>query len=144
MTYEILSERRAPDYRISSPSDAFEVFKRYANSRVEKFAVAVLNSAHHVIAVKLISIGTVNRAIAAPREVFYPAILLNGVAIIAMHTHPSNCTNPSDDDIALTRRLRDAGAILGIPLLDHLILGRKGSRFSLLEHGLIPPQDYDS
>jgi len=98
MTYEILSERRAPDYRISSPSDAFEVFKRYANSRVEKFAVAVLNSAHHVIAVKLISIGTVNRAIAAPREVFYPAIILNGVAIIAMHTHPSNCTNPSEED----------------------------------------------
>jgi DNA repair protein RadC len=73
----------------------------------------------------LITKGTATASLAHPREIFKPAILANAVSILLAHNHPSGMPEPSGADIALTRQVRDAGKVLGIELLDHLILGDK-------------------
>ena len=75
------------------------------------------------IGVNIVSIGTLTLSLVHPREVFKPAILLNAWAIIAVHNHPSGDSSPSPENRTLTTRLREAGDLLGIRLLDHLILG---------------------
>jgi DNA repair protein RadC len=74
LTYQIVSERRAPAYKVSSPSDAYKAFSRYAKARTERFLVATLNGAHEIVRVHIVSIGLVNRTVVHPREVFFPAI----------------------------------------------------------------------
>lgn len=144
MIYELVSERRAPPYKVSSPSDAYKAFARYAKARTEKFVVATLNGAHEIVRLHIVSIGLVNRTVVHPREVFFPAIKDNAVAILVCHNHPSSHLDPSPEDIEITRRLRESGDILGIPLLDHLVVGPKaGSFYSFTEHGLLPPPASD-
>jgi len=140
LTYQIVSERRAPAYKVSSPSDAYKAFSRYAKARTERFLVATLNGAHEIVRVHIVSIGLVNRTVVHPREVFFPAIKDNAVAVIVCHNHPSSHLDPSPEDLEITRRLREAGDILGIALLDHLVIGpQPGSFYSFIEHGLLPP-----
>lgn len=143
MIYELVSERRAPAYKVSSPSDAYKAFSRYAKARTERFLVATLNGAHEIVRVHITSIGLVNRTVVHPREVFFPAIRDNAVAIIVSHNHPSSHLDPSPEDLEISRRLREAGDILGIALLDHLIIGPKGGFYSFTEHGLLPPPSTD-
>lgn len=83
---------------------------------------------HRVLAVDLVSVGTVNASLVHPREVFKTAIVLSATSLLVVHNHPSGETEPSEDDLAITRRLREAGDLLGIPLLDHVILGRGAYR----------------
>ena len=89
----------------------------------EQFLVCCLDAKNVSIGVNIVSIGTLSLSIVHPREVFKPAILLNAAAIIAAHNHPSGDPGPSVEDRTLTTRLREAGDLLGIKLLDHLILG---------------------
>lgn len=89
----------------------------------EQFLVCCLDAKNVSIGVNIVSIGTLTLSIVHPREVFKPAILLNACAIIAAHNHPSGDPTPSPEDRTLTTRLREAGDLLGIRLLDHLILG---------------------
>lgn len=89
----------------------------------EQFLVCCLDAKNVSIGVNIVSIGSLTLSIVHPREVFKPAILLNACAIIAVHNHPSGDPTPSNEDRALTTRLREAGDVLGIKLLDHLILG---------------------
>ena len=89
----------------------------------EQFLVCCLDAKNCCIGVNIVSIGTLTLSIVHPREVFKPAILLNAAAIIAVHNHPSGDPTPSPEDQTLTTRLREAGELLGIRLLDHLILG---------------------
>lgn len=139
MIYQVVSERRAPSYRIASPRDAFGALARYAGSRCERFIVLTLDGAHQLIASRIISIGIVNRAMVHPREVFFPAIKDNAVAIIAAHNHVSGRLDPSPEDLAITKRLRESGDILGISLLDHVIFHKKTGFYSFVEHGLLSP-----
>lgn len=144
MTYQIVSERRSPGYRVSSPADAYKAFSRYAKARTERFLVATLNGAHEIIRVHIVSIGLVNRTVVHPREVFFPAIKDYAVGIIVCHNHPSGHLEPSPEDIEITRRLRESGEILGIALLDHLVIGpQAGSFLSFTERGLLPPPTVD-
>ena len=138
MIYEFISERKAPPYKVGGPQDAFKAFARYARARTERFLVATLNGAHEIIAVRLISVGLINRTVVHPREVFYPAIKDGAVSIVLGHNHPSGHLEPSPEDIEITTRLRDAGEILGIPVLDHLIISRNGY-LSFVERGLLSP-----
>ncbi len=138
MVYDLISERHAPPYRISSPSDAYTVLKRYSNARTERFLVVLLNGAHDVVSVRIITVGLLNRTIVHPREVFRPAIVENAASIVLSHNHPSNKLEPSPEDLEITRRLQDAGEILGIPVLDHLIIGRTGF-YSMVERGQMSP-----
>lgn len=89
----------------------------------EVFGILILNSKHKIVAVHEISRGTLSRSLLHPREVFKPAVLHNAAAIICFHNHPSGDTEPSKDDIEATKRLIEAGEILGIPVLDHIIVG---------------------
>ena len=88
----------------------------------EQFLVCGLDAKHAIIGVNIVSIGSLTLAIVHPREVFKPLILMNAVAWICAHNHPSGDTAPSQEDRVLTRRLRQGAELLGITLLDHLIL----------------------
>jgi DNA repair protein RadC len=127
MTYEILSKRKkrnpAP---IKSPQDVFNLVRRYRDYKQEQFIVITLNGAHKPIKVSIISIGLVNRTIVQPREVFVRAIQDMASAIIICHNHPSGSLSPSPEDNEITETLCNAGELLGIQILDHIIFSNSG------------------
>ena len=103
-----------------------------ADEPAEVFAILCLTTKHRVIAFHEVSRGILDSTLVHPREVFKAALLANAAAIVAGHNHPSGDPTPSPDDIALTRRLAAAGDILGVPLLDHVIVG-EGRYYSFSE-----------
>lgn len=107
---------------------------RYANR--EQFIVVLLNSKNKVIGTELISEGSLTSSVVHPREVYKPAILQHAAAIVAAHNHPSGDPSPSEEDVELTELLADAGKVLGIPLVDHLIIG-DGDYYSFQENGAL-------
>lgn len=142
MTYEIVSERHAPAYKISSPRDIYAALARYARARNERFFAITLNGAHEIIKIHIVSIGLVNRTVVHPREVFITAIRDNATCLLAAHNHPSDHLDPSPEDRDITDRLRQASEVLGIALLDHIVFGRTGY-YSFVEHGLLSPASPD-
>lgn len=120
---------------ISSPGDAADLLmEEMRHLREEHFVVLFLNTKNHVIGRETISVGSLNASIAHPREVFKAAIRRNSASILCAHNHPSGDPAPSMEDVLLTRRLRDAGDLVGIELLDHIVIGDR--RFvSLKESG---------
>ncbi|NCN05093.1 MAG: JAB domain-containing protein [Spirochaetales bacterium] len=134
--YQIISERKANyEVRISSPNDALQVLDRYRKAKQEHFICLSLNGNHVVEAVRIVSIGLVNRTVVHPREVFADPIVDRAAAVLLAHNHPSGNIEPSSEDREVTRRMKEAGNILGIPVLDHIILGKGDSYFSFLESG---------
>ena len=122
---------------VSSPNDAYEMIREQLKDLDrEQFIIACLNTKNEPTNISVVAVGTLNKAIVHPREVFKTAILSNAASIIAFHNHPSGETTPSDQDIQLTHRLVEAGELLGIKLLDHLIIG-DGSFTSLKEKGYL-------
>jgi DNA repair protein RadC len=104
------------------------------NDAREHFFTLYLDGAHEVVGYATTSIGTANTAPVHPREVFQPAILAGAVSIIVSHNHPSGNSSPSSEDRVVTKMLREAGEILGIKLLDHVILGAE-TYYSFAEMG---------
>ena len=100
----------------------------------EKFIVLLLDAKHRAIGVNTVSLGSLTASIVHAREVFKPAIAGNAAAILLAHNHPSGDPAPSPEDNALTRRLREAGELIGISVLDHVILGA-GVHFSFRDAG---------
>ncbi len=129
----ILQLREKP-VRCTEPRCVADYLQEYANCDEEHFVVLVLDGAHQIKFHKVVSVGLANRCLAHPREVFRVAIEHSGVAIIVAHNHPSGVLSPSSDDSDVTARLKHAGMLLGIPLLDHVIFGR-GRYHSMSEHG---------
>ena len=122
---------------ISSPKDGYEMIKyQLQDSDREQFIIACLNTKNEPTNITVVSVGSLNKAIVHPREVFKTAILSNAASIMAFHNHPSGETTPSQQDIQLTSRLYEAGELLGIKLLDHLIIG-DGTFTSLKEKGYL-------
>ena len=122
---------------ISSPYDAYEMIREQLEGLDrEQFIVACLNTKNEPTNISVVAVGTLNKAIVHPREVFKTAILSNAASIMAFHNHPSGNTEPSQQDIKLTNRLYEAGELLGIKLLDHLIIG-DGTFTSLKEKGYL-------
>ena len=110
--------------KISSPKDAYEMIKEQLEGLDrEQFIIACLNTKNEPTNISVVAVGILNKAIVHPREVFKTAILSNAASIMAFHNHPSGETTPSQQDIQLTNRLYEAGELLGIKLLDHLIIG---------------------
>jgi len=123
--------------KITSPKDVFELLgedMRYLKK--EHFRVIMLNTKNVVMDIKDISIGNLNSSIVHPREVFCEAIKRSSFSIIICHNHPSGDPSPSQEDIDVTKRLYEAGKIIGIDLLDHIIIG-DGCYISLKEKNLI-------
>lgn len=122
---------------ISSPNDAYEMIEeQFEGLDWEQFIIACLNMKNEPTNISVVSVGSLNKAIVHPREVFKTAILSNASSIMAFHNHPSGDTTPSQQDIQLTHRLVEAGELLGIKLVDHLIIG-DGSFTSLKEKGYL-------
>ena len=122
---------------ISSPKNAYEMIKEQLEGLDrEQFIIVCLNTKNEPTNISVVSVGSLNKAIVHPREVFKTAILSNAASIMAFHNHPSGETTPSQQDIQLTNRLYEAGELLGIKLLDHLIIG-DNSFTSLKEKGYL-------
>ncbi|MDP5276189.1 RadC family protein [Chengkuizengella axinellae] len=123
--------------KINNPEDASRVLMeelRYLKK--EFFGLLLLDSKNMVIAKKRVSIGCLNSAIVHPREVFIEAIKRSAASIVCFHNHPSGDPTPSPEDVQLTNRLKDAGKVIGIEILDHIIIG-DGVFCSLKERNLI-------
>ena len=105
----------------------------------EHFWAICFNSRNNIVRIDLIGLGTVNAGLVHPRETFRPAVASSAVSIIVAHNHPSGDTEPSEADLKITKRLKEAGNILGIDLLDSLII-TKDAVFSFAEKGLIPTE----
>ncbi len=102
----------------------------------EQLHVVVLDTKNHVLEVVMVYRGTINSSAVRVAEVFKAAIRRNAAAIILAHNHPSGDPSPSSDDVAVTREIVQAGKLLGIELLDHLVIGSGGRWVSLRERGL--------
>ena len=90
---------------------------------VEEFWLLLLDGKHRVTGASMVSRGTLTTSLVHPREVFGPAVRMGAAAVIVCHNHPSGDPEPSPEDLQVTRRLVQGGRLLGIPVLDHLILG---------------------
>jgi DNA repair protein RadC len=110
---------------IRTATDAFIYLSDMRTLPREHMRGLYLNAHHKLIHDEVISIGTVNSSIIHPREVFKPAIEYGAAAVILAHNHPSNVIDPSEADIEITRQLVSAGKIIGIPLIDHIVIGKE-------------------
>jgi DNA repair protein RadC len=127
------------DYPITSPLTCYKVLQYLLDLKsepVEKFGIISLNTRNKIVGIHIIGTGSLDQLYIEPREVFMAAMMNNAKAIIAFHNHPSGDATPSWDDIFLTRRLKQAGRIMCIELLDHLIT-RERNYVSLKETGLL-------
>lgn len=122
--------------KIASAADVSGLLREYAAKKQEYFIALTLDGASHLIEQRVISIGTLNQSLVHPREVFADAVTDRAAGIIVAHNHPGGQRSPSRADIAITQRLREAGKLLGIELLDHVILTREGF-LSMSEEGML-------
>jgi len=123
---------------ISSPDAVWNLLlPEIACLQKEEFRVLVVNNKNMLLKKIIVSVGTITEAIVHPREVFRDAIKEAGSGIIVTHNHPSGNASPSRQDIETTKRLVEAGKIVGIPLLDHIIL-TNSSYYSMKENGYMP------
>jgi DNA repair protein RadC len=110
--------------RIGTPRDAAAyLLPAYGSRPVEHFGVVLLDSKHRVLRTTVLAVGTLNSTVIEPRDVFREALLGAAAAVVAFHNHPSGDPSPSADDVELTSRLAAAGALMGIDLVDHIVLG---------------------
>ncbi len=122
---------------ITSPRQAAELFmEELRYKKKEHFKVLLLNTKNHVISREEISIGSLSASIVHPREIFNIPLRKSAASVILFHNHPSGDPSPSREDLEVTRRLVDAGNILGIAVRDHIIIG-DGCFFSFREKGLL-------
>lgn len=122
--------------RIATPSDAYPLVRHFADRRQERLICLSLNGAHELLAIRVVTIGLVNRTVVHPREVFADPIVDRASAIIVAHNHPSGNLEISQEDRDVTLRLKQAGDILGIKLLDHIVFSRKGY-YSFMEERVL-------
>lgn len=121
---------------IRRPMDIVTIFSPQMDwLEQEVFRTIHLSTKNTVIATPVIAVGTLNSCPIHPREVFRGAVNNGAAGIIAVHNHPSGDPTPSQDDLLLTNRLKEAGEILGIQLIDHIIIGTNGNYASLKERG---------
>ena len=121
--------------KIETPADLLPHVRHYADRKQEHFLCATINGANELMNIRVVSIGLVDRSPVHPREVFADALIDRACAVILAHNHPVGALDPSEADIETTRRLREAGEIMGIAVLDHLIFNRT-DYYSFLERGL--------
>lgn len=123
---------------VKRPKDAalYLLHSGLQNENHEKFVMLLLNTKNHILRKEQISEGSLSASVVHPREVFATAIVNHAASIIVAHNHPSGDPAPSSEDEHLTRALQKTGDIIGIPVLDHIIVG-DGSYYSFKEHGIL-------
>jgi DNA repair protein RadC len=118
------------------PRDIWEELRDVRDQKKEHFVVFYLDTRNQEIKRDIVSIGTLNYNLVHPREVFEPAVKNLAASVIVAHNHPSGCLEPSDEDLSLTKRLAQAGKLLGIEVLDHVIVTKEGF-MSFKQKGLL-------
>ena len=127
---------------VSAPRDIYEMLKEFfktvdtVDRDKEHFFVIHLNTRNKVKVFELVSLGTINASLVHPREVYTRAVAIRSASIIIAHNHPSGDSEPSDKDREITKRLQEAGILIGIDLLDHLIYTQSGF-YSFKEKGTL-------
>ena len=121
--------------RFTSPAQVFEIFHDLRLSPKEHFIVLHLDGKNRIACYDPVSVGSLNQSIVHPREVFANAVRSSAAAILLLHNHPTGDPTPSREDLEITRRLKEAGDLLGIRVLDHIIIGDRYLSFT--EQGLI-------
>ena len=111
---------------VETPEDVYKLSKRIHRLKKEHFLAYLLDARNMLIAEETISVGTLTMAVVHPREVFEPAIRHSAAGIVLVHNHPSGDPTPGDEDRRLTERLVQAGKLMGIEILDHVIVTRNG------------------
>lgn len=109
---------------VRGPEKIFELTADIRRSNREHFVGFYLNSRNQVLRREIISIGSLNASIVHPREVFIPALAVSAASLILAHNHPSGDPSPSEEDLAITRRITEAGRLLGVELLDHVVVAK--------------------
>ncbi|MFA6509960.1 MAG: JAB domain-containing protein [Candidatus Peribacteraceae bacterium] len=125
--------------KMTGPADVARLMKEQGHTTAdrERFVVYLLNVKHQIIASEMVSMGILDGALIHPREVFKAAIVASAAGLIVAHNHPSGDVTPSGEDKAVARRLREAGTLLGIPLVDFLVVSPLGTFFSFKDDGII-------
>jgi DNA repair protein RadC len=137
MGNRINSDRLANGDRFTSPEQVYNHYHhRMRDRRKEYFMVLLLDGKNRIIKEVRISEGSLNQSIVHPREVFNPVVRESAAAVILVHNHPSGDPEPSREDIEITRRLKEAGELMGVRVLDHIIIG-DGSFLSFTAKGML-------
>jgi len=137
-TVKLVKERSFDSTPVVMPEDAAKLLSEFLrDSDRERFVVLMLATSGACIGINIVSVGTLNASLVSARETFKPALLAQAASIILGHNHPSGSLTPSREDIAVTRKLVEAGRLLDVPVRDHVIVGHDGSYVSLAERGLI-------
>jgi len=132
--FEFVRRRIKPEgLKIKFPADILPLIRHYGDRKQEHFLSISINGANEVMSVRVVSMGLVNKTPVHPREVFADIIAERASAVIVAHNHPSGDLTPSAEDMKITRQLKEAAAILGLSVLDHLIFSAKGY-YSFAEH----------
>ncbi len=122
--------------KIYSSQSIFDYYKdKLSDKKQEYFYCVYLDTKNHIIKDKLLFIGTINQSLVHPREVFKEAYLLSASSIICIHNHPSGNIKPSNNDILITKQLKEVGLLLGINVLDHIIIGND-NYYSFNDNGI--------
>jgi DNA repair protein RadC len=124
------------EVRVTKPDDILPLVTHLRDKRQEHFCCITLNGAGEVLGNRIITVGLLNHSLVHPREVFADAITDRAASIICVHNHPSGSLEPSSQDIAITTQLKEAGALVGIQLIDHVIVTKSG-HLSMRERGLV-------
>jgi DNA repair protein RadC len=137
LTYEIVSTRKVKDaQKIQNPEGILALLQKYRNKKQEYFIVVTLDVSRKPVRVCIVSIGTIDKTVVHPREIFCHAVKDLAKAVIICHNHPSGNAVPSPEDKEITGRICGAGEILGIPVLDHIIIC-KDDYYSFRKSGFI-------
>lgn len=132
--FEFVRRRIKPEgLKIKFPADILPLIQHYGDRKQEHFLSVSVNGANEVMSVRVVSMGLVNKAPVHPREVFADIIAERASAVIVAHNHPSGDLTPSAEDMKITKQLKEAAAILGLSVLDHIIFSTKGY-YSFAEH----------
>jgi len=127
---------KLPSIPVRKSSEAAAILRPlFAGLDREQFVVLLLDAQHKPIGLNLVSIGSLTASVIHARECFKAAILANAAAVILSHNHPSGALEPSAEDVELSRRLREAGELLGIRVLDSIVLGEGDSIYSFVDAG---------
>jgi len=124
------------DRRYTSPAQVSKLFSFLNNEAKEFFFTLHLDDKNRILCLDCVSVGSLNQSIVHCREVFKTALISSATAIILVHNHPSGDPSPSSENISITRRLKEAGEIIGIKVIDHVIVGTDGM-VSFVERGLM-------
>ncbi|QWV94892.1 DNA repair protein RadC [Geomonas oryzisoli] len=132
---DIITEYLKPNTRYTSASQVFDTFSFLRHETKEHFIALHLDGKNRIVCCDMVSTGSLNQSIVHPRELFKTALLSSAAAVILLHNHPTGDPTPSTEDLTITRRLQEAGDLIGVRVLDHIVIG--DSYYSFAERGHI-------